>query len=65
VDPDGGVHTVRFADVLMVEGRGPARTVYGRHGCVVDVDPERFRGTRRAVRAIDAAVPVRRRLRLG
>jgi hypothetical protein len=64
VDPEGGVHIVRFADVLMVEGRGRARTVHGRHGCVVDVDPERFSGTRRAVRAIDAAGPVRRRLHL-
>jgi hypothetical protein len=62
VDGDGDVHTVRFSDVLVVEENGPARVVFSRYGCVVDADPRRFRGARLAVRAIDAAVPARRRL---
>jgi hypothetical protein len=62
VDGDGDVHTVRFPDVLVMEEDGPARVVFGRYGCVVNADPGRYRGARHAVRALDAAVPERRRV---
>jgi hypothetical protein len=62
VDGDGDVHTVRFPDVLVMEEHGSARVVFGKYGCVVAADPGRYRGARQAVRALDAAVPERRRV---
>ncbi|MFR9776627.1 insulinase family protein [Micromonospora sp. MS34] len=56
-DPDGDVHLVRFSEVVGVEEDGAERTVFGRHGCHVPVDPVLFRGAEAVVRAVDAAVP--------
>ncbi|MFD1151073.1 M16 family metallopeptidase [Saccharothrix hoggarensis] len=55
-DDDGDLHTIRFADVVGVEVQDGARTVFGRHGCVIPVDPDLFRGAEAAVAALDAAV---------
>ncbi|MET8254617.1 insulinase family protein [Micromonospora sp. NPDC005197] len=62
-DPDGDVHLVRFDEVVGVEEDGVARTVFGRNGCHILVDPDMFRGAERAVRAVDAAVPASLRYR--
>jgi hypothetical protein len=61
VDGQGVVHTVRFADAVAALEAGPARTLVGRGGCVVPVQPDRVRGGERVVRAIDAHVPEGRR----
>jgi hypothetical protein len=61
VDPTGLVHTIRFADIMIAEENDGARAVYGRDGCVINVDPQRFPGARRMVRMIDKRVPLPRR----
>ncbi|WP_433530190.1 M16 family metallopeptidase [Micromonospora sp. CA-263727] len=60
-DPDGDVHRIRFAEVVGVEEDGAERTVFGAHGCIINVDPELFKGAEAAVRAVDAAVPAQLR----
>ncbi|WP_158845951.1 hypothetical protein [Saccharothrix deserti] len=55
-DDDGDVHMVRFADVVGVEVHDGARTVFGRYGCLVPIDPDLFRGAGEAVVALEAAV---------
>lgn len=55
-DDEGDVHAIRFADVVGVEVHDGARTVFGRSGCVIPVDPGLFRGAAEAVAALDAAV---------
>ncbi len=62
-DPDGDVHRVRFAEVVGVEEDGAERTVFGSHGCIINVDPELFKGAEAAVQAVDAAVPAQLRYR--
>jgi hypothetical protein len=61
VDGHGVVHTVRFADAVGALVDGPARILVGRGGCVVPVQPARYPGAERVVRAIDANVAEYRR----
>lgn len=61
VDPTGLVHAIRFADIMIAEENDDARVVYGRDGCVINVDPQRFPGARRVVRMIDDRVLLPRR----
>jgi hypothetical protein len=55
-DDDGDIHLVPFRDVVGIEVHEGTRTVFGRYGCVVPVDPELFRGAEAAVAALDNGV---------
>jgi hypothetical protein len=55
-DADGDVHLIRYPEVVGVEVHGGSRTVFGRLGCVVQIDPDLFRGAEVAVAAVDSAV---------
>jgi hypothetical protein len=55
-DDDGDVHMIRFPDVVGVEIHNGARTVFGRSGCVIPVDPDLFNGAEEVVAALEAAV---------
>jgi hypothetical protein len=56
-EPDGDVHTVRWAEVVGVQRHEGERIVFGASSCLVAVDPELFRGAEAAVAAVDSHVP--------
>jgi predicted Zn-dependent peptidase len=56
-DPDGDVHRIAFAEVVGMAKDGDSRVVFGRNGCVIQVDPTLFRGTGAFLSALDANVP--------
>lgn len=56
-DPDGEVHVVEFADVIGVEVRGSARTVFGAGGCQIEVDPALFPGSEAVLTRLAERVP--------
>lgn len=60
VDPDGGAHTIRLTDAVVLEAEGDHRVIAGPDRCVVAVDPANYPGAEKIVAEID-----RRRLRGG